>query len=51
MKHHIDYATLVNHLPRTGAQRTIVTHMSAELLGRGSEIKLEAAHDGLVVEF
>jgi ribonuclease BN (tRNA processing enzyme) len=51
MKYHIDYTTLVNHLPRIGAKRTIVTHMSAELLGRGSEIRLEAAHDGLVVEF
>ncbi len=51
MKYHIDYTTLVNHLPRIGARRTIVTHMSAELLGRESEIRLEAAHDGLVVEF
>lgn len=51
MKYHIDYTTLVNHLPRIGARRTIVTHMSSELLGRKSEIKLEAAHDGLVVEF
>jgi len=33
------------------AKRTIVTHMSAELLGRQNEIALEAAHDGLVVEF
>lgn len=51
MKYHIDYMTLVNQLPRIGARRTIVTHMSAELLGRASEIALEAAHDGLVVEF
>lgn len=51
MKYHIDYTTLVNHLPRIGARRTIVTHMSAELLGRESEIRLKAAHDGLVVEF
>lgn len=50
MKYHIDYTTLVNHLPRIGARRTIVTHMSAELLGRESEIRLEAAHDGLVVD-
>jgi hypothetical protein len=42
---------LLNHLPRIGARRTIVTHVSAELLGRGSEIALEAADDGLVVEF
>ena len=39
MKYHIDYTTLVNHLPQIGAKRTIVTHMSAELLGRGSEIE------------
>jgi len=32
-------------------KRTIVTHMSPELLGRRCEIALEAAHDGLVVEF
>jgi ribonuclease BN (tRNA processing enzyme) len=51
MKYHIDYSTLVSHLPRIGAKRTIVTHMSAELLARASEIRLEAADDGLVVEF
>ncbi len=51
MKYHIDYTTLVNHLPRIGAKRTIVTHMSAELLARTSQIALEAAHDGLVVDF
>jgi hypothetical protein len=51
MKYHIDYTTLAKHLPAIGAKRTIVTHMSAELLGRQSEIALEAAHDGLVVEF
>ena len=51
MEYHIDYSTLVRHLPDIGAKRTIVTHMSAELLGRQGEIALEAAHDGLVVEF
>jgi ribonuclease BN (tRNA processing enzyme) len=51
MKYHIDYKTLAGHLPEIGAKRTIVTHMSAELLGRQSEIALEAAHDGMVVEF
>ena len=51
MKYHIDYTTLARHLPEIGAKRTIVTHMSAELLGRQHEIALEAAHDGLVVEF
>lgn len=51
MKYHVDYTTLMKHLPRIGAKRTIVTHMSAELLGRRDEIACEAAHDGLVVEF
>ena len=51
MKYHIDYSTLARRLPDIGAKRTIVTHMSAELLARQSEIALEAAHDGLVVEF
>lgn len=51
MKYHIDYKTLSDHLPAIGAKRTIVTHMSAELLGRQKELALEAASDGLVVEF
>ncbi len=51
MKYHIDYTTLTKHLPEIGARRTIVTHMSAELLDRQNEIALEAAHDGMIVEF
>jgi ribonuclease BN (tRNA processing enzyme) len=51
MKYHIDYKTLSDHLPAIGAKRTIVTHMSSELLGRQSELALEAASDGLVVDF
>jgi ribonuclease BN (tRNA processing enzyme) len=51
MKYHIDYRTLSNHLPAIGAKRTIVTHMSAELLGRQKELALEAASDGLTVDF
>jgi ribonuclease BN (tRNA processing enzyme) len=51
MKYHIDYTTLTRHLGEIRPKRTIVTHMSAELLGRQGEVTLEAAHDGLVVEF
>ena len=51
MKYHIDYKTLSDHLPAIGARRTIVTHMSSELLGRQCELALEAASDGLVVDF
>jgi ribonuclease BN (tRNA processing enzyme) len=51
MKYHIDYKTLSDHLPAIGAKRTIVTHMSSELLGRQKELAIEAASDGLVVDF
>jgi len=51
MKYHLDYATLMRRLPEIGAKRTIVTHMSAELLGCRHEVALEAADDGMVVEF
>jgi ribonuclease BN (tRNA processing enzyme) len=50
IKYHIDYATLARRLPDIGARRTIITHMSAELLARQGEIALEAAYDGLLVE-
>ncbi|UYN96362.1 MAG: MBL fold metallo-hydrolase [Enhydrobacter sp.] len=51
MKYHIDYTTLTRHLAEIAPRRTVVTHMSAELLERQNEIALEAAYDGLVVEF
>ena len=51
MKYHIDYTTLTRHLTEIAPKRTIITHMSAELLARQKEVALEAAHDGLVVEF
>jgi ribonuclease BN (tRNA processing enzyme) len=51
MKYHLDYSTLMKRLPEIGAKRTIVTHMSAELLARASEVTCESAHDGLVVDF
>ncbi|MCW5737287.1 MAG: MBL fold metallo-hydrolase [Enhydrobacter sp.] len=51
MKFHIDYMTLTRHLAEIAPRRTIVTHMSAELLGRRSEIALEVADDGLVIDF
>jgi len=51
MKYHVDYTTLTKHLAEIAPKRTIVTHMSAELLDRQKEMALEAAHDGLVVEF
>lgn len=51
MKYHIDYSTLMKRLPEIAPRRTIVTHMSAELLARRTEIACETAEDGLIVEF
>jgi ribonuclease BN (tRNA processing enzyme) len=48
IKWHLDYATLRQNLPRIGAKRVILTHMSPEMLGRQAEVSgCELAHDGL----
>lgn len=47
---HLDYATVTRHLPEIAPRRTILTHMSQEMLARQSTLAHEAAHDGLVVE-
>jgi ribonuclease BN (tRNA processing enzyme) len=48
--YHLDFRTLAAHLPEIGARRLIVTHMSADMLGRLHELPCESAADGLVVE-
>jgi ribonuclease BN (tRNA processing enzyme) len=50
VKWHLDYATLKSQLGAIGARRVILTHMSAELLGRLGEVELETAEDGMWVE-
>lgn len=46
---HLDYATLKRNLPRIGARRVLLTHMSDDMLGHAGEAAEEAAHDGLVL--
>ena len=55
--HHLRHADLVDHGPQLGARRTVLTHMSADMLARhgaaGSPTARachETAHDGLVVQ-
>lgn len=48
--YHLDYETLAAHLPRIGARRVILTHMSADMLARVGTLPVTAAEDGLVVE-
>lgn len=51
VKYHLDWRTLETRLAEIGAKRTILTHMSAELLARLGETACETADDGKVVEF
>jgi len=46
---HLDYPTLNDKLPQLRAKRIVITHMSAEVLARLTEIDLEAAADGTVI--
>lgn len=46
---HLDFTTLMKHLPEIGAKRTILTHMSPDMLARASTLGVDAAEDGLEV--
>lgn len=50
IRYHLDYVTLREHLAEIAPQRVVLTHMSAEMLGRLGDVDLPAAHDGLTVE-
>lgn len=50
VKWHLNYATLAAKLDEIGAKRVVLTHMSAELLGRLGEVTLETAEDGKWIE-
>jgi ribonuclease BN (tRNA processing enzyme) len=50
VKYHLDYATLRENRERLGARRTVITHMSAELLARLDEVDCAPAGDGQVIE-
>jgi ribonuclease BN (tRNA processing enzyme) len=51
VRYHLDFATLREKLPVIGAKRTIITHMSPDMLSRLGELDdCEAASDGLEVE-
>jgi ribonuclease BN (tRNA processing enzyme) len=46
---HIDYPQIAGQVGRIGAKRLILTHLGQEVLQHHREIRLELAHDGLVV--
>ncbi len=47
---HLDYRTLMEHRSEIRTKRLVVTHMSADMLERLTELDVEAASDGRVVE-
>jgi len=51
VKYHLDWVTLKSRLGEIRAKRVILTHMSADMLGRSIEDGVDVASDGMVVEF
>jgi ribonuclease BN (tRNA processing enzyme) len=50
VRYHLDYQTLREHLDEIHAERVLLTHMSAAMLGRLADAELPAAYDGMIVE-
>jgi len=48
--HHLRYADLVEHEGDIAARRVVLTHMSADMLGRQQQASHETARDGLIIE-
>ena len=47
--HHLRHADLAAHRDELTARRTVLTHMSADMLGHLEQARYETAHDGLVL--
>lgn len=45
-KYHMNYRTLMEHRAALDCRRIVLTHMSADLLSRLSEVEIESAEDG-----
>ncbi|MGX4774471.1 MBL fold metallo-hydrolase [Bradyrhizobium guangdongense] len=51
VKNHLSLKTLEQHLPKIGAKRLVLTHMSDDVLARLDDIEHLAAEDGMVLVF
>ncbi len=49
MPHHLRHADLVARRAEITARRTVLTHMSADMLGHRDQACHQTAHDGLVL--
>jgi hypothetical protein len=51
---HLDYLTIAKHLPRIGAKKYLLTHMSDAMLAHADDVDKSCcalAEDGMVVDF
>jgi ribonuclease BN (tRNA processing enzyme) len=48
---HTAWTTLHDHLAGIGAKRVLLTHMSADMLGRDPPAGVDLAEDGMVIDF
>ncbi len=50
IRYHLNYTTLRAHLDEIEASRVVLTHMSADMLGRLTEAEVPAAYDGMTID-
>ncbi len=50
VRFHMNYSDVIDHWDEFQAKRTILTHMSSEMLAMANRVPEECAYDGLVVE-
>ena len=50
VKFHLDYQTILAHLPALQVKKLVLTHMGSDMLGHLSEVNCETAYDGKVIE-
>ncbi len=50
VRYHLDYLTLRERLDEFLAERVLLTHMSAAMLGRLADADLPAAYDGMIID-
>lgn len=47
---HLRHADLVEHRPQIASARTILTHMSTDMLAHAAAAEFELAHDGVTID-
>jgi len=49
VRFHLDFKTLVQHLPEIRAKRVVLTHMNPDMLAHAGEAGYQMAYDGLII--